>query len=254
MRIVMIGSGNVATVLAKQLLNAGNEIVQVYSRSLSHAMELANQLNAGYIDSLKDLNTNADLYIIAVADKAIAAIADQLSLQHKIIVHTAASVSKDVLKNASELYGVIYPLQSIRKTSDAAMEIPLFVDASDAQTEQQLYEIASSISKEVHKADDAMRLKLHVAAVIVSNFTNHLYALAEQYCEKENIPFQLLHPLLIQTAERVQYSSPQQMQTGPAIRNDVATIQQHLDLLKSHPNLQSLYHLLTESIQQLHNR
>lgn len=231
MRITIIGTGNVATVLDKRIRLAGHTVSQVNSRT-----------------GLDTIDKTADLYIIAVSDSALYDF--PLRLGDKLVVHTAGSVSKDILKNISSNYGVLYPLQSLRKELDTVAEIPLLIDASNEENKQLLRAFAANISAQVDEADDTERKKLHVAAVIVSNFTNHLYALAEDYCNKESLDFRLLYPLIQETALRIQAFSPAQLQTGPAARRDEITIDRHIALLQAHPALQQLYRKLTESIME----
>lgn len=251
MNIVMIGSGNVAAVLGRKLKAAGHNIVQIYSRNASVASELAYEWDTESTNYKSMIQKNADLYIIAVDDQSIAAVADDLRLPGKIVVHTAASVPMDVLKDVSDHYGVLYPLQSLRKDISTITDIPLFVDGNDDYTKSRLHSLAASVSKEqVGMAGDDDRAKLHVAAVVVNNFTNHLYQLAEAYCLKEGIDFKLLLPLIEETALRLRENSPAQALTGPAIRHDKQTIEKHLDILQSHPKLRNIYLMMTESIQQ----
>ncbi len=251
MRVVLIGTGNVATVLGRKIREAGHEVAQVYGRQGAHARALAEQLQAAWTTNMEQLDTHADFYIIAVADTAIPAVAAALPVKDKLVVHTAGSVSKEELKGGSTRYGILYPLQSLRKEMQHLPAIPLLVDANNTDDLSLLQHFAGSMSAQVQIAGDEQRLKLHVAAVIVSNFTNHLYALAEQYCKKEQADFHLLHPLIREVADRLQYISPQEAQTGPAIRNDTTTIQKHLNLLEGHGNIKDLYAWFTKSIQSL---
>jgi predicted short-subunit dehydrogenase-like oxidoreductase (DUF2520 family) len=183
-----------------------------------------------------------------VSDIAVEEVMKELRLPEKTIVHTAASVSKNVLEKATQHFGVFYPLQSLKKEIDHLPEIPIIIDASDEATLNELDVLAHSISSKVVEANDEQRLKLHLAAIFCNNFVNHLYALAESYCKRENIDFNLLLPLIKETAERLEEIPPSQSQTGPAIRNDKATIEKHLAMLQSYPQLQKIYALLTESI------
>lgn len=253
MRIVIMGTGNVATVLGRTITAAGHEVVQVYGRAAAHAKALAEKLQAGYTTRMEELDTGADLYLIAVADAAIATVAASLPVNDKLVVHTAGSVAAEVLKPVSTRYGVLYPLQSLRKEMRQLPVIPLLINANTVEDLSLLQALADSLSPEVQVAGDEQRLKLHIAAVMVSNFTNHLYTLAERYCVAEKTNFQLLHPLIKEVAERLQYSSPRDAQTGPAIRNDTSTIQKHLGLLEAHGELKDLYAWFTKSIQHVHN-
>jgi predicted short-subunit dehydrogenase-like oxidoreductase (DUF2520 family) len=252
MNIILIGSGNVAAVLGRKFLAAGHNILQIYGRNTTTASALAYELNSESTNYKSMVYKTADFYLIAVDDDAIANVVDELRLPGKVVAHTAASVPKEILKTVTEHYGVFYPLQSLRKETTELPDIPIFFDGSDDVAKTKLEKLAHSIAKvQVIEAGDDARLKLHVAAVIVGNFTNHLYVLAEQYCQKEGLDFKQLLPLIEETALRLKNTSPKQAQTGPALRHDKETIQKHIELLKEHPQLKSLYVLLTESIQQV---
>jgi len=250
MNIVIIGTGNTATVLGKKLKKAGHHILQVFGRNSKEASALAYELGTESTNYWNVVNRNADLYILAVSDIAVEEVFHELQLPDKTIVHTAASVSKDVLKDGAEHYGVLYPLQSLKKDSDYLPEIPVVIDASDKQTLAMLDVLAHSISDRVIEAGDETRVKLHLAAVMVNNFTNHLYALVEKYCKDEGLDFYLFLPLIKETAARLDTVSPAKSQTGPALRGDETTIEKHLLLLKKYPQLETIYALLSESIRQ----
>src|SRR5688500_15746093 len=251
MDIVIIGSGNVAAVLGRKFTAAGHKIVQIISRNASAASELAYEWDTESANYMSLINKNADVYIIAVSDNALEEVITPLKLSGKVVAHTAGAVSKEVLKNVTSHYGVFYPLQSLRKEINGLPEIPIFFEGSDKTATNTLQKLAQSISYEqATVAGTEDRLKLHIAAVIVNNFTNHLYMLAEKYCQKEGINFHQLLPLIEETTARLKTTSPSKTMTGPATRNDQETIQKHLDLLKDHPHLQRIYQLLTESILQ----
>lgn len=249
MKVVLIGSGNTATALGKKIKDAGHTILQVYSRRLINATELADQLGCAATDRWNEIMTHAELYLVALSDKALTDLSNHWQTKKGIVVHTAGGVSKDVLKNVARNYGVLYPLQSLRKEKKEYDTIPLLVDASSEDDLALIKDFAEGISTLVREADETYRMHLHVAAVVVNNFTNHLYTLAEEYCNHSNVSFELLKPLIIETAERIQYFSPAMMQTGPASRGDNNTLVKHMDLLKDHTSLLTLYKQLTESIQ-----
>src|ERR1022692_1599919 len=203
MKVVIIGSGNVAYVLGRKMLGAGHEIKQIISRKKKHASALAGELNCGYTSTFKEINKDSDFYVIAISDSSLIAIDKKLFLDKKPVVHTAGSVSKDVLKNVSRNYGVLYPLQSLRKEIKGIPEIPLLVDANTKDNLTLIYDFAKTISDNVGTAGDEERSKLHVAAIVVNNFTNHLYRLTEDYCMHEGIHFKLLLPLINETVLRL---------------------------------------------------
>jgi predicted short-subunit dehydrogenase-like oxidoreductase (DUF2520 family) len=253
MRVVILGSGNVATILGEKIYVAGHEVVQVFSRNHEAADKLASLLHAQAVSSREAVDVSAELYIIAVNDGAIGELASWLRPAAGIVVHTAGSVPVDVLKPASTRFGILYPLQTLRKETSSIAEIPLLVDGSDMETTEQLFAFVKSISGTVQAADDAKRLKLHIAAVIMNNFSNHLFTLAYDYCKKENLDFRLLIPLVTDTGERLKLKPPSQLQTGPAARNDMSTIRYHLEQLKNYPDLADIYKLFTEKILDYHH-
>ena len=248
MKIGLIGSGNVATVLGRLIVQQKHEIIQVISRDAVHAKALADELGANYSDFNGQPDVSVDLFIIAISDTALENFFVQGAIHDKVIVHTAGSVSKDVLINFSKKYGVLYPLQSLRKEMKNIPPIPFLVDGSDDEVKDFIAGFAHTISSSVKIAGDEERLKLHAAAVVVSNFTNHLYAIAEDFCGKENVDFNLLRPLIVETANRLQQISPSKLQTGPAIRKDIYTLDRHLRLFTAHPKMRTTYLRLTDSI------
>ena len=249
MKVLIIGAGNVATVLGRLIKVAGHDIVQVVSRSMDNAGELAAELGCTAAVSFAKMNKDADLYIAAMSDASLNEIKENITLGDKMIVHTAGSVPMDVLKGVSSNYGVMYPLQSLSKESQCAdLKIPLLIDGNNEYTLQVLQELAGSISSMVSVMKDDDRLKLHVAAVVTNNFTNHLYSLAYDFCKKEGIDFNLLQPLIEETALRLEKYPPAEIQTGPAKRKDIITLDKHLRVLNTHPQLRSIYLKMTDSI------
>ena len=248
MKVVIIGSGNVATVLGRLIKRSGHTIIQVYSREIIHANLLAAELQCSATDSYSFIDKNADLYLFALSDVALFELDKTFHFGNKIVVHTAGSVSKDALKNVSLNYGVLYPLQSLRKEIEIAPEIPFLVDGNTEEALLAIENFAKTLSPNVQETTDEQRCRLHVAAVVVSNFTNHLFALASDYCQEESVDFKLLFPLIEETVRRIHKYSPDAMQTGPAIRNDTVTLDKHFKLLAKYPRLKYIYIKMTESI------
>ena len=248
MEIVIIGTGNTATILGRKFKDAGHHIIQVFGRDAKAASELAYELDTESTNYWSVVNREADIYILAVSDIAIEEVLHELQLPEKTIVHTAASVSKNVLEKKTTHYGVFYPLQTLKKNDPHLPDIPIIVDASDAGTLHFLEDLAHTISHTVVEASDDERLKLHLAAVFCNNFVNHIYTLMENYCRQEGIDFKLLIPLIQETALRIEHMPPPAAQTGPAMRNDQTTIKKHMELLEDYPQLKEFYALFTKSI------
>jgi predicted short-subunit dehydrogenase-like oxidoreductase (DUF2520 family) len=254
MDIVFLGSGNTATALARLMLQKGHRILQIWSRNSEHAKQLALEVNAEVLKEINAVSPSVHIIVLALSDDAVEKVAEQLSLQSKLVVHTAGSINMNVLRVASRNYGVLYPLQSLQKQTKTIAEIPFLVDGNSEETKELLFTFAKSLSAQVQFANDADRLYLHAGAVIVNNFTNHLYAVTDAYCQQHGLDFSLLHPLIIETAQRLQNGSAYNMQTGPAKRGDEETIKKHLALLEGNRQLQLLYQTISNSISEMYHK
>ncbi|MCZ4223587.1 Rossmann-like and DUF2520 domain-containing protein [Pedobacter rhodius] len=253
MNIVLLGSGNVATHLAIALKAAGENIVQVFSRDLTNAITLAEKVNAEPISSFSDINHKADLYIIAVKDDAISEVASHLAAAEGLVVHTSGTTDVKVLSEFIKNTGVFYPLQTFSKSKEVNFKtIPLCLEASDDSQLEVLNRLAKKLSSNVHEVDGAKRKVLHLAAVFACNFTNHLYALSNQILTKNDLNFDIIRPLIAETADKAMVDLPENVQTGPAFRNDESTINKHLTMLADLPELQEIYQTLSNSIKLVH--
>ncbi|NNU34628.1 DUF2520 domain-containing protein [Mucilaginibacter sp. S1162] len=249
MRITIIGSGNVATHLAAAFKNAGHRIVQVYSRDMQNAALLAYHVKAEPIDNLSQIDPETDIFIIAVKDDVIGLIAEQLAPYQKLMVHTSGATDLYALLAFSDNVGVFYPLQTFSKAKEVNFRtVPLCIEAADQEVAKRLKELAYGISNSVYDIDSQHRKTLHPAAVFACNFPNYLYNVAQQILAEHQLNFDLLRPLVLETAEKVQNSLPANVQTGPAVRNDEITMNNHLRLLQGYPDLQQLYTLLSQGI------
>jgi predicted short-subunit dehydrogenase-like oxidoreductase (DUF2520 family) len=254
MKVVIVGSGNVATVLSTLIQKAGHEIVQIVSRNRDHAIILASKYNTDAGSLSEPEFAAADIYIIAINDAALESVEKISALKDKFLVHTAGSVSKDVFKNISSTYGVLYPLQTLSKITEQIPEIPFLAEGNNKETLHQIVEFARTLSDKVIAVNESERLNYHIAAVFAGNFTNHMYAIAENFCEKEKIDFKNLLPLINEVTLKVNSNSPHDVQTGPAMREDIFTLNRHLQALSSHADIKYLYLKLSESILKFHEK
>ena len=244
-KIIIIGSGNVATHLIKAFSNNETaDLIQVFTRKKENLYPFI--ASEKIIDDLSDLK-EADLYIIAVSDDAIENIYNQISIENKLIVHTSGSFNSKSVSSKNRK-GVFYPLQTFSKNNKVDFKtIPICIEAGNENDYQILEKIAHSISDKVYKIDFNQRQALHVAAVFVNNFVNHLYQIGNAICDKNQIDFEILKPLIKETASKINQLSPKEAQTGPAKRQDFKTIERHLDFI-SDENQKNIYQLLTQSI------
>jgi hypothetical protein len=250
MRVTLIGSGNVATVLGRRIHEGGHVIQQVYSRNPSHAETLAVELSAAAVSQFGDIDDLSDLYLVCLADQVTERLSEELKLQGKLIAHTAGSVSINALQDVSDNYGVVYPLQTLRKELKQSPFLPILVDGNNPWNKTKLSAFAQSFADRVEEADDEKRKILHLSAVMCNNFSNYLFSITEEFCEKEGVDFRMIVPLLEETAKRVAFASPREMQTGPAIRSDESTMNKHRSMLKGHPAILEVYNWFTAKISE----
>jgi len=253
--IVIIGSGNVAYHIVNAFNNKGIRILQILARNERSAGPLSEKFNIPYILDSSGLNKQADLYILAVQDDLISEVAHSLKLKDQLLVHTSGFSPLETLSGASENTGVFWPLQTLTtgKPTDY-QSMPVFVEGSSKENEQLLAALAGLISENVRATDSAARRQVHLAAVIAANLTNHLYNLAASLLEKYKIPFDVLVPLIKETANKAAMQHPLLNQTGPAIRNDLKVMEAHMEMLRDKHEYREIYRLITENIIKLHSK
>ena len=246
-RVVIIGSGNVATSLAHGLA-AHCQVAQIYSRTLAHAQALASAIGCPHaIDDLKDLLADADAYIIAVKDDAIADIITSTADNGALWIHTSGSKPIDLFAGRREHYGVLWPMQSFSREIVAPLDdVHFFAEASDESTLADLMALGHLMSRHVIEADSVKRRQLHVASVFSCNFANHMWTLASEVLHDADLPFEAMLPLIRTTVDKLDRLSPFQSQTGPAVRHDHQVIDSHLAMLDG--DKRELYRMLSDSI------
>lgn len=255
LKIVLIGAGNVAGFLGEALKKNHCSISKVYSRTHSSANKLAKKLGAKACTEISKLDSDADVYLMAVKDDAISDLLNQIQFQPQLILHTSGSVSLEVFSKKFKNCGVLYPLQtfSAGKTLDLS-EVPFFVEANSKSNLTKIKTLALLLTKKIIPANSEKRKAIHVAAVFACNFTNHMYAIAESLLAKEKIPFSVLYPLIEETARKAESGSPKKLQTGPAIRRDSKVIKSHLGYLKNSKDFKKIYTLVSKSISDLSSK
>ncbi|WP_264766489.1 MULTISPECIES: Rossmann-like and DUF2520 domain-containing protein [unclassified Acinetobacter] len=258
MRISIIGAGRVAYHFAR-VLSGKHEIVQIYSRTVEKAQQLADLYTAQAITSPEQLDSHVDLVIIAVSDQSIQTVIQQVHnyLPDVLIVHTSGSTHLNVLRDVHPKSGVFYPLQtfSLEREIDW-LNTPLFIEAHDDEDEGKLNTLANSLSEKVYLYSSEQRLSLHLAAVFACNFSNYCYDMAKQVVDAEQVDFSLLYPLMLETANKATQNDPKQMQTGPAMRGDQNILNMHQQMLATmqRADLYKVYQLLSQQILERHQK
>lgn len=254
MTYYIVGTGNIAWLLVTRLSKAGHNCLGVYGRNTVEAQKLATVANAPALDDIKDIQDNADACILAVSDHSIVEVASNFALENTTLVHTAGSLSRMILEPYAKRAGVIWPIYSIIKEQlPKHREIPIVLKGTDDYSEAVLKQITNSITDISYTISWEQRQWLHLTAVLCNNFNNHLMAVSEDICNKQQIPFSLLYPIVSQTAERIKQGSPKKLQTGPAKRKDTETIQKHMALLQQNPDWLELYKSITTSIDKMYS-
>lgn len=252
--MVVIGSGNVAWHMINAFQGKGTRIIQVVARNRHSAERIKTEFSVPFILSPERLNLSADLYLLAVQDENILPAARQLGLTDQFLVHTSGFYGLDILSGVSSNTGVIWPLQTLTAGKGVDyLEIPFFIESHQPENESKLRKFASLISGKVIAADSQARQKAHLAAVVASNLTNHLYAISATILERQDLPFEVLGPLIRETAAKAALSHPLEGQTGPAVRKDLKVIEKHLELLRNEPAYRDIYRLISENIIHHHS-
>lgn len=250
--IVIIGSGNLASHIIDVFLDSNIRIIQVYSRSNRIELKKKYDKEIEIIDKIEDINTTANIYFTIVKDDAIPLIVKQWPFKLKsnqTIVHCSGSVSIDVFNSISINNAVFWPIQSIRENAVVHWkETPICISANNVSTLNTIKHLAMIISDRVEVVTEEQRIKLHLTAVILNNFSNHLFHLADQFLELNNLKLDLFIPILQETVDKLKVNKPIDLQTGPAVRNDISTLNKHIKLLEDNKDLQHIYKVLSESI------
>jgi predicted short-subunit dehydrogenase-like oxidoreductase (DUF2520 family) len=245
--IVVLGTGNVAFHFIQAFEKAENfEVVQIYNHNSKSLETFQNYNTTIDFSGLK----KADLYLICVKDDKVAEVATAIPYhESSIVAHVSGSVP---LLDTKHKDAVFYPLQTFSKDKIVSFEnLPLCVEAENDADFLILKQIGEALNAKVYKVNSIQRQELHLAAVFVCNFVNHLYHVGHEICEEKQLPFDILKPLIIETADKILSKPPKEVQTGPAKRHDQSTIERHIEQLKASP-YKDLYRYLTSSIQNTH--
>jgi len=255
MKVVLIGSGSVATHLGLALQSKGIIISQVYSRNVTNAETLAEKLNTSFITDISEIYKEADVYFYALTDTAFKSLLRKIKIPSGIHVHTAGCIPMNEFEGFTSNYGVFYPLQTFSKNKPVDFsQIPICIEASNMEVQQKLLEIAGLITTRTYLINSEQRKKLHLAAVFACNFTNYMYDAASMILEDTGLLFDMIQPLITETANKTKTMIPFDAQTGPAVRLDENTIEKHISMLNKRPELKKIYKLLTKSIYKRHKK
>lgn len=256
MDIVLIGAGRLATQLGLTLRGAGHRITAVFSRTLASATMLTERVGGKPTDSLAELPMVADVFIVAVKDSVVAQLLPQLAKGREDcpVFHTAGSLPLSVFCGTGFThYGVLYPMQTFSKERKVDFaRVPFFIEGNDELSHSLARTLATSVSGDVRELSSEARRHLHLAAVFACNFVNHCYELSADVLQECHLPFDVMLPLIEETAEKVRTMHPHDAQTGPAVRYDEQVIQAQSMLLADRPQLRAVYDLLSKSIHQSH--
>ena len=254
MKVVIIGAGNLGTHFARALKSVDVEVLQIVSRTMKSAVELASEIGCAFATDIQDVNKNADVYVVCVSDSAIVPVLRQLKIGDKMVVHTSGTVGISVFYDYALNYGCVYPLQSFSKFKDLNYaEIPFFIEANNDENQKKLMDFLKVISPHIYVLDSKQRGILHLCAVMVNNFPNHLCTLAESLMKENQLQFDVLKPLLRETADKIMKYSPFVSQTGPAVRGDTFIMEKHRDILKDHKDILDIYNAISDSIVKTHS-
>jgi predicted short-subunit dehydrogenase-like oxidoreductase (DUF2520 family) len=255
--IAFVGAGNLAWHLAPELENYGHKVSIVSNKSKKNAFALIDRLyRASYKKNLDFSRSDIDVIIIAVDDSSIEEIASEIIIpEHCCIIHTSGTQSIDILeRSAAPYFGVLYPLQTFTKGVRASFkDTPIFVEGNGDYAFKVLQELTRKLSRQVFKLDSEQRSILHLSAVIASNFSNHMLTVAKSIMDEKDMSFDLLQNVVYSMVQKAFEIGPENGQTGPAVRQDLATLKKHQKLLKNDRDLNKLYTLISNHIIKTHH-
>ena len=250
MKIVIIGSGNVAFHLAKAFTQNNIEVSQIFGRNEVELNKISEELNIPY--STKEL-ADADLYLISVSDSAVEQVSDLIKTEKALVAHTSGSLPIETL-NGDYRKASFYPLQTFSKTKNLDYsKIPFFIEAENQIDEKSLFELASLISDNVETSDYEKRKYIHLTAVFACNFVNHLFARAKEISDSQDLDFNYFIPLIDETVEKIHHLEPKTAQTGPAVRGDERILKLHEELINDEEHLK-IYKLMNDSIKKMYSK
>lgn len=255
MKLALIGSGNIATFFGQRWVDAGISLTQLIARNPMTGKALAERLHLPLASAIDDLDQETDTVMLAVNDDALPELARHPALSGKTLIYASGAMGINELQQGTAIHGIacLWPVLSVSAHQlPATQYLPLVCSASDEQTKTAVMPMAMALSKSLHWLNEEQKLIAHLSAVLCNNFTNHLFALAQDLSAKHQVPFELLLPLIQHTVNGVKEGSAALKQTGPAIRHDRHTIEKHLRLLQANEDLRSVYTVLTNSIQHKH--
>jgi len=253
-KVVIIGSGSLATHLALTLHANGVLISQIYSRTPTNAEILADKVGCSYTSNISNLFSNADIYIYAINDNSLLKLLKKFELPDAIHIHTSGSLSISIFDGYAKKYGVLYPLQTFsKKRAVDFTNVPILIEACNSEIESDIYNFSKLISPKIYSITSEQRSKIHLAAVFACNFTNYMYDIAFDIVSKSGIGFEILQPLILETADKIKTLTPKDAQTGPAVRYDQNIIKKHLSLLNRSNDKKEIYKLLSKSINDRHS-
>ena len=248
MNFSIIGSGNIAHYIGTRCKEAGNVIENIISTNETTGTSLAEKLDATY---LSDYNqSQSKTFLLAIPDDAIRDLISEDFFNDKSVIHTSGSIGLEELTELSEHRACIWPIFSIKKEKlPTRNDIPFVLQSSNQPSRKKAVSFLKCLTNNVSEVDDKQKAILHLSAVLVNNFTNHLFAQSEQLLSSRNLSFNdLMIPIIQNTVNKLSHESPINLQTGPAVRGDQGTINKHLDVIQENPQLQEIYKVISKAI------
>lgn len=251
--ISILGSGNVATHLSKSFHEKGIKIDVIFNHKLTSAKELANKVNCPFTTSLNEIPSNSTIYLLALPNQYITETLENLKLKNPFIVHTSGSFNSEILEKFTNRWGCFYPLQTFVKNQPTDLrDSSVFIETKNTKDTEVLEKLCEIIECNCHILNSKQRKQLHISAVATNNFSYHLFSCIQEYCNKHDLPYSTLQPLLAETLKKIALEEPFKHQTGPAKRNEEGTIKNHLDLLANDKYLSEIYYLFSNQIKKKH--
>ena len=241
--ITIIGYGRVGKLLHKSLKHAGYDHILVLTRQ----------------DKILSLN---ELILISVPDNNIQSVVydiknSGLDLETKTLAHTSGVVGLDVFSVLNQhkiKVGCLHPCMAISDTSQSFQGITFDI-CGDKDFINTISLLIADLNAEPMIVEEHTKAKLHLAAVISSNYLITLMGMAQELFANSNLDQNQLKKTLLTLMRSVLVNLETQTTiealTGPISRGDYETITRHLHLLKDQPELKSTYKKLGDETLRL---
>ncbi len=243
MKVGFIGAGKVGNTLGKYFEQNNIELTGYYDTDINVALEAADFTRSGMYISLSELVKNSDMIFITTTDSTIENVwgdVKELSIENKLFCHCSGALSSDIFKGIEEKGAFGYSIHPLFSCSSKTSSYKNLYDAlitieGSKERLSEVEELFKGLGNKTKIIASSQKIKYHAAAVFASNQTIALAGQAADILEQcgftryeaiKSILFLMGHAI-----ENIEIQGLAEALTGPVERNDIVTVQKHLQVL-----------------------